>query len=185
MNHWRALIILAILLGLAGGLTACGGAQPTTTPESPGLDASYPGAVNLRSQLLLGTVRLEETNGPALSKEQAAKLLPLWQLSRSLIGSGTASQAELDAVTNQILAEMTAEQIQAIGAMRLVQADMQTFNQSLGGTAPDGASGGVPGQGKSLSPAERATRQAQSGRTGGSTASVDHLIGILERIASK
>jgi len=187
MNHRRALIVLTILLGLVGGLTACGGAGSATTSQVSGLDTSYPNALNVRTQLLLGTVRLEEGNGPALSKEQAAKLLPLWQMSRSLIASGAASQAEIDAVTDQILAAMTAEQIQAINAMRLGQADMQVFNQSLGVTAPNGApSGGVPGQGQTLSPAERATRQAQFGGTSGNTAGVvDYLIGILQRKASE
>jgi len=182
MNHQRALYVFAILFGLVGGLAACSGA----TPQVSGLDTSYPNALNARTQLLLGTVRLEEGNGPALSKEQATQMLPVWQMSRSLMASGTASQAEIDAVTNQLLAAMTAEQIQAISAMRLGQTDMQAFNQSLGVTAPNGApSGGVPGQGQTLSPAERATRQAQFGGTGGNTAGVDYLIGILQRKASQ
>ena len=181
----RALIVFAILLGLAGIVTACGGAAPTTTAQVPGLDTSYPDALNARTQLLLGAVRLEEGNGPPLSKEQAAKLLPLWQASKSLTASGTASQAEIDAVTNQILALMTAEQIQAIKALHLVQADMQAFNQTLGVAAPGGLpSGGVPGQGQTLSAAERATRQAEMGTSGsaagGGTAAVEKLIELLK-----
>ena len=186
MNHQRALYVFAILFGLVGVLAACSGATPVATPQVSGLDTSYPNALNARTQLLLGTVRLEEGNGPALSKEQATQMLPVWQMSRSLMASGTASQAEIDAVTNQLLAAMTAEQIQAISAMRLGQADMQAFNQSLGVTAPNSSpSGGAPGQGQTLSPAERATRQAQSGGTSGNTASVDYLIGILQRTASQ
>jgi len=186
MNHQRALYVFAILFGLVAVLAACGGATPVATSQVSGLDTSYSNALNARTQLLLGTVRLEEGNGPVLSKEQVARLLPLWQMSRSLMASGTASQAETDAVTNQILAAMTAEQIQAINAMRLSQADMQAFNQSLGVAAPNSSpSGGAPDQGQTLSPAERATRQAQFGGTGSSTASVDYLIGILQRTASE
>ena len=181
----RALIVFAILLGLAGIVTACGGAAPTTTAQVSALDTSYPDALNARSQLLLGTVRLEEGTGPTLSKEQAAKLLPLWQASKSLAGSGAASQAEIDAVTNQILALMTTEQIQAIKALHLVQADMQAFNQALGVAAPGGVpSGGVPGQGQTLIPGERATRQTEmktsGSAAGGGTATVDKLIELLK-----
>jgi len=189
-KHSRALIGFVTLgvMGLVMVLAACGGTSPTgaSTSQVSGLDTSYTNALNARSLLLLGTVRLEEGNGPTLSKEQATKLIPLWQASKSLMASGTASQAEIDALTNQILAAMTAEQIKAINAMHLVQTDMQAFNQTLGVTAPSGApSGGSPGQGQTLSPAERATRQAQMGGTGGNTASIDYLIGILQRKAAK
>jgi hypothetical protein len=186
IKHSRALLGFATLTvaGLMLVLAACGGT--TTTAQVSGLDTSYPNALNERSLLLLGTIRLEEGTGVTLTKEQAGKLMPLWQASKSLMGSGTASQAEMDAVTNQIQRVMTAEQIKAINAMRMVQADMQAFNQTLGVTAPSGApSGGVPGQGQSLSPAERATRQAQFGGTGSSGASIDYLLGILQRKAGK
>ena len=184
-KHSRA-FGFGVLVILVAIVTACGSTAPAATSQVPGLDTSYANALNARTLLLLGTIRLEEGNGPALTKEQAAKLLPLWQASKSLMASGTASQAEIDALTNQILAAMTAEQIKVINAMHLVQTDMQAFNQTLGVTAPSGApSGGSPGQGQTLSPAERATRQAQMGGTGGNTASIDYLIGILQRKAAK
>jgi len=185
MNYRRALV-LAVLATLVAMVTACGGAAPATPSQVSGLDTSYANALNARSLLLLGTVRLEEGTGTNLTQDQANKLLPLWQASKSLMASGTASQAEIDAVTNQILAAMTSEQIKAINAMHLTQTDMQAFNQAIGISAPSGApSGGVPGQGQTLSPAERATRQAQSGGTGGSTASMDYLIGLLTKKAGK
>ena len=186
VKHPRTLIGLAVLATLVVLVTACGGSAPATTSQVSGLDTSYANALNARSLLLLGTVRVEEGNGPTLSKDQATKLIPLWQASKSLMASGTASQAEIDAVTNQILGVMTSEQIKAINAMRLTQTEMQSLNQTLGGSAPSGApSGGVPGQGQTQSPAERATRQAQFGGTSGSTASIDYLIGILQRKAGK
>ena len=159
----------------------------TTTSSAPssGLDTSYANALNSRSLLLLGTVRLEEGASNNLTKDQAVKLLPLWQASKSLTGSGTASQAEIDAITNQIAAAMTADQIKAINAMRLTQADMQAFNQTLGVASPSTSSGGMPGQGSSLSPSERATRQAQNGGGGGNTASMDYLLNLLTKKAGK
>jgi hypothetical protein len=183
VNHQRTMVVLAMLLGLIGVLTACGGsAAPAPAAQVQGLDTSYANALDARTQLLLGTIRLEEGSGPALSKEQATTLVPLWQTFKSLVASGTASQAELDAVTNQIAAAMTTEQLEAIKAMRLTQADMQTLIQTLGVTPPQGV---VPGQGQNLSPQERATRQAQFGGTGNSTASMDYLLGLLQRKAGK
>ncbi len=178
MNHQRTLIVFALLVGLGGVVAGCGGsAAPVGASQVSGLDTGYANALDARTQLLLGTIRLEQGTGPALTQEQAAKLLPLWQTSKSLMASGTASQAEIDAVTNQILAAMTPEQIQAIKGIHLTQADMQAFSQTLGVTAPSGV---APGQGQSLSPQERATRQAQFGGAGGGTASIDYLIKMLE-----
>jgi hypothetical protein len=180
MNHLR---FAAIVTTLAFLLAGCGG-EPAPAPENvplqASLETSYSNALAARSQLLLGTIRLEENAGVALTKEQAARVLPFWRASKALTVSGTASQQEQDAVTNQILAAMSPEQIQAIRAMQLTQADMQTFNQSIGATT--GTASGVPGQGQNLNPQERATRQAQRGETGnsGNTAALDYLIKILE-----
>ncbi len=181
MKQSRTFMGWVILSSLALLLAACGSAAPAPASQFSGLDTSYANALDARTQLLLGTVRLEEDSGSALTKEQAATLLPLWQTSKSLLTSGTASQAEVDAVTNQILAAMTPEQIQAIQGMRLTQADMQAFSQTLGVVPPSGV---VPGQGQSLSPQARATRQAQFGGGSGS-ASVDYLIGLLQTQAGK
>lgn len=182
MKHLK--LFLTLILGLAMMLvaTACGGAPAPATTTAKTLDTSYANALNTRSQLLLGIVRLEEGKGPALSQAQAKQLIPLWQTSKALTASGTGSQAEQDAVTNQIMAVLTDEQIKAIGAFKLTATDMQTFNQSLGvTTSPEG---GMPGAGQNLSPQERATRQAQrGGTTGGNTAASDYIIKLLEQKA--
>jgi hypothetical protein len=185
MKKHFSFVLFSLLLGLL--LSACTSAPSTTTnTQVSGLDTSYANALNARSLLLLGTVRLEEGTSNNLTKDQATKLIPLWQASKSLAGSGTASQAEIDAITNQIVAAMTADQIKAINAMRLTQADMQAFNQTLGVSSPsNSSSGGVPGQGSSLSPSERATRQAQNGGGGGNTASMDYLLNLLQKKAGK
>ncbi len=182
----RHIFGIVVLLGMTIAVAACGGATPATPSQVSVLDTSYANALNARSLLLLGTVRLEEGTGGNLTKDQATKLIPLWQASKSLMTSGTASQAELDAVTNQILGVLSSDQIKAINAMHLTQTDMQAFNQTLGVTTPNNApSGGSPGQGQTLSPAERATRQAQMGGTGGNTASTDYLLGLLTKKAGK
>ena len=80
MNHQRVFVLI-ILAGLIAVLAACGSAAASTTTQVSGLDTSYPNALNLRGQLLVGTVRLEEGSGPAVTKEHAAKLIPLWQAS--------------------------------------------------------------------------------------------------------
>lgn len=169
------------LLALTLVVVACSSATPT--PSVRGLDTSYPNAVNARSALMVGTARLEEGKGPALTKEQATKLIPLWQTTKTLVASGTSSQAEQDAVTNQIIAVMTDEQLKAINAMKITPTEMQAFNQAIGvTTSPEG---GVPGSGQNLSPQERATRQAERGGTGGSTAAMDYVIKLLQQKAGK
>lgn len=187
MERKSVLMVLAVALVLSSILSACSGtaAPPAAPASAQGLDTTYTGALNVRSQLLLGIVRLEESSGSQLSKEQAASLLTLWQVSRSMTAAGTSSQAEQDAISSQILAVLTQEQVQAIRNMRLAQADMQAFNQSLGvsGTGREsGAGGGMPGQGQNLSPEARATRQAESGgnTNSGSLAALDHLIALLK-----
>ncbi len=185
MQKHFSFVLFALWLGLL--MSACSSAPSNTSSSaSSGLDTSYANALNSRSMLLLGTVRLEEGTSNNLTKDQATKLLPLWQASKSLTGSGTASQAEIDAITNQISAVMTADQIKAINVMHLTQTDMQAFNQTLGVASPGTpTSGGMQGQGSSLSPSERATRQAQNGGGGGNTVSMDYLLNLLQKKAGK
>jgi len=175
---WYFALILVLMLA-----TACGGTAPSAPAAATGktLDTSYPNALNARSLLLLGITRLEEGKGPALSKEQAKQLLPLWQTSKALTASGNVSQAEQDAITNQMLAVLTEDQVKAINALKLTSADMQTFNQSLGvAMSPES---GAPGSGQNLSPQERATRQAQRGGTSGNATALDAVIKLLEQKA--
>ena len=81
--------------------------------------------------LLVGTLKLEDTD-QAVSAEQAATLLPLWQAYRSLSTSQTAAEAEVDALLNQIQSTMTSDQVDAINAMNLTITDMMDLMQSMG-----------------------------------------------------
>ena len=146
------------------------------------LTQDYPNAIGIRSQLLIGTFRLEGTAN-AVTAQQAAQLTPLWQMLKAL-SAGAASQAEVDAVLGQIQRAMTPDQLQAIQAMRLTGDDNRALMESLGvalsGTGP-GA--GQPGQGANLSSSERATRQAgeaASGNQGSGEIVLDKLIELLK-----
>ncbi len=184
---WIATISL-LVLALAG----CGGGSPAAAPATSGaeassaLDTSYENALALRNQLALGTLRLEETDWPVMSA-QAGELLLLWQAFRGTMGSGASAPAEVDALLAQIEGAMAAEQLAAIGSMQLTQADLQVWAQSQGLSTGVGAGmgSGQPGSGQSLSPEERATRQAEREASGGtgsgaSQALIDAVISLLE-----
>jgi hypothetical protein len=160
MKRWTIRLVLALAVGALAG---CGQGQATPTPAAQGagetysstaLDTSYDDALDASTQLVLGTLRLEET-GNAVTPEQAQSLLPLWQ---SLQG-GVTAQVEVNAVLKQIEKTMTQDQLAAIAAMRLTQEDLRSWMQE------QGVGGGFagPGGGQELSPDELATRQAEFG----------------------
>jgi len=162
MRYWHVGLILVISVAVLAG---CGGGQAAPEPVDEGssetytsaaLDTSYDGALDASSQLVLGTLKLEETVH-AVTSNQATALLPLWQ---ALQGGATA-QAEVDALLKQIEGTMTAEQLDAITAMQLTQDDLQAWMQSEG--LDMGGGQGRAGGGQDLSPEERATRQAERG----------------------
>ena len=186
MKLWKIMPMLAlaaiVLVGCGGGEAAPmpadeggSGGEVVSVPADEGgggasgsvvLDTSYSDALDVRSQLMLGTMQLEGT-GNAVTAKQAKALLPLWQA----LQGGVTAQDEVDAVLKQIEGTMTSEQVAAIAAMQLTQDDLQGWMQSHGlefgagqgssdepGQASPG--GGQPGDGQELSP-EMATRQAQ------------------------
>ena len=185
----KRITVTFFLLILALTLAACGGqapaaAQPGAGPDtyqSKVLTTDYENATSVRNQLMLGILGLDGTP-QAVSAEQAAALLPLWQALRATTRTGGASQDEINALLGQIEATLTPEQLAAIKEMKLSFADMQTWAKANGVTL--GSNGGQPGMG--LSAEERATRQAQEGRTPGSaggamTALMDAVIKYLEQ----
>ena len=185
------LALLALILAACGGTStapaaasASAGAAPVATASASRLATSYEGALPQRNQLLLGTLRLEDGNS-AVTKEQAGKLLPLWQGVRATMNSGAASEAETNVLLAQIEAVLTVDQITAIGELQLTQIKLQEWAKSQGlsvGTGEGATMGG--GSGQSLSPEARATRQAERGGVGTSggmaAALVDAVIKLLE-----
>jgi len=200
MKQRSAIIIISVLAVLLLG--ACGGTESPAVAAAgveetldTGLNTSYENALTVRNQLMLGTLNLEDT-AQAVSAEQAATLLPLWQVLRGTMNSGTSAQAEVDTLLKQIEGAMSGDQLAAIRAMQLTQTDLQIWGQSQGlGVGSDdsaslaGSGGGMGtgqgGGGRDISPEERATRQAERGGTGenrgGFTkALIDAAISLLE-----
>lgn len=148
-------ISVLLVLGLAAcgaGGTTTGGASTATEPSgasqgsAPGkLSTSYSGALPVIGQLAAGTLSLEGGE-LAVSAEQAAALVPLWQAYRALSQSDTTASAELEALTNQIIETMTSAQIDAINAMQLKQADLGSLMDRLG-LRPALAADATPGAG--------------------------------------
>ena len=188
----KTLFALTLILTLV--LSACGGTDATPETSSAGaggLNADYENALSAQLQLSVGTFNLEDTD-LAVNTEQAAELLPLWQVLNGLNESGTAAPEEIDALVVQIEETMTAEQIASIAAMQLTRESMGEIMQEyalsmgMGGggeTPPEGVtpgqggrSSGVPGlsgggpgsQGSDtgMSPEQIATAQAERGKTG-------------------
>lgn len=177
----RTWIFTALLALLAIG--GCAAGEGDANAPAPVLNESYPDALSIRSQLVVGTLKLEETD-LAVTPQQASELLPLWQASRSLARSGTGATEEVSAVLEQIQEAMRPEQLASVAEMRLTRADNQSLAQALGLSAGtgDGTGAGQRGEGQTASPEERATRQAERAErdtVGASEALLDHLIEIL------
>ena len=123
-------LALASVVVLASG---CSQGEATTAGGSAASGASASGDASLPEMddstvLALGTLLLEGTEN-AVTPEQAAALLPLWQAIR---GGGLQGNAETMAVLKQIKAQMTAEQLSAIDAMALTVEDMRTWMEESG-----------------------------------------------------
>ena len=197
-------ILTLIILTLALG--GCQG-ESISEGETGVLNETYAeGALPIETQLIVGTINLEETD-LALEAEMAEELLPLWKMYKSLVESDTTAQAELSALLDQIQETMTTEQIEAIAAMELTKEDMAAINQEMGwgaqkalegekngesgdfGKGQGGIPGGIPGgAGKqgNMTPEQIATAQAKRQEMGGGVRNmfnaklVEGLIEILE-----
>jgi hypothetical protein len=122
------LIISTVLILI---LTACGNASGSADPASAPEGGPSAGELPAATQLVLGTLKLEGT-AQAVTAEQAADLLPLWQTLQVLSDSDIAADQEKEALIAQIQETMTAEQRQAITAMDLARADMMSIMQEQG-----------------------------------------------------
>ncbi len=81
-----------------------GQAQTTPNPSQPAPIASSTG-----EQLAVGTLKLEGTSN-AVTADQAKVLHPLWQQEKTLSADSSATSDQIQAVYDQILKLMTAEQ---------------------------------------------------------------------------
>jgi len=122
-------IILSTIFLLT--LTACGRTSNGTDPASVPQDGTSAGALPATTQLILGIIKLDGTD-QAVTAEQAAELLPLWQTMQVLSDSDTAADQEKEALIAQIQETMTAEQMQAITGLNLTREDMMSIMQEQG-----------------------------------------------------
>lgn len=134
-----------LLITLILFLVACGGETAVSTEPSLANISLDGGDVALETQLAIGTLLLEDGE-TAVSTQQAETLLPLWQAYQNLNNSGTAADAELQAVLKQIDGLMSAEQRQAIADFDISEDSLQTLLESgaiqlAGFGAPEGEDG--------------------------------------------
>jgi hypothetical protein len=114
------------------GLAACGGQGTAAGIHAAGmLTADYQNALPVESQLILGTLLLENSEN-AVTADQAAELLPLYQMLQDLESRDTAATQEKGGLIEQIQETMTKEQIQAISAMQLKEQDAIQYVQKAG-----------------------------------------------------
>jgi len=124
-------------------VTGCSQASPEAASGIPmadtGLSTEHRGALDVLSQLALGTLKLEET-ADAVTEAQAAELLPLWQ---TLQGSALKGVDETAVVQKQIEKTLTDTQLSAIEVMQLTEDDAHVWAGEAG--AEMGAAGGFFG----------------------------------------
>jgi hypothetical protein len=137
----KTLVTILILFALT--LTACGAtnAQAVNPAGNASSNGTSTGGGNgnsfntaplpLAMKLVVGTFKLEGTAN-AVTADQAAQLLPLWQVYKDLSVSTSAAQEEIDALADQIQGTMTPEQVQAITDMNLTRREIFQTMQDLG-----------------------------------------------------
>ena len=135
--------------------------------ETAYLNTDFENAASIRNQLGLGTLHLAGTEN-AVTQEQAAALLPLWQAVIALGADQTAVTEEMTAVQDQIIAGMTQEQIAAISAMQITNTDLDAYYAEKGIVMPTPQPGvtRVPGSGKDVPPEVRAATRAAAEASG-------------------
>lgn len=152
LQRWVLLLSLAVLAAACGGAPAPAPVTPQAAAPAAaasGLVDDYDDALSIRNQLALGTLRLEGTTN-AITTEQAARLLPLWQALKTLSASTTTATEEVTAVQDQISAALEPAQISAIAGLRLTNAMLQAYYVEIGVTEVKTPEPGVTPQSSSL-----------------------------------
>ena len=179
-------------------ITACAPAVAAAVPTSISQVSSplvidFADAASLRNQLAFGTLKLEET-ALAITSEQARALLPYWQAILSMSGNPTTISDELTAVQNQIIAEMKPDQLKAIAALQITNAQLSAFYAEKGIVIPTPVPGvtKVPGSGKDLPIEVKQATQAAAAASGAAgvgqaakTLLFDSVIKLVTERASK
>ena len=106
-------------------------------------DSSFEGVLPPTNQMMLGILRLEETEH-AVTSAQAAAMLPLWQ---ALQSGSIQNQSERVAILRQLEGQFTQPQVEAISALQLTFADMNDWAEANGIELPQFGQGGQGRQG--------------------------------------
>ena len=106
-------------------------------------DSSFEGALPPTNQMMLGILRLEDTEH-AVTSAQAAAMLPLWQ---ALQSGSIQNQSERVAILRQLEGQFTQPQVEAIRALQLTFADMNDWAEANGIELPQFGQGGQGSQG--------------------------------------
>ena len=155
-------IMMLVACGPKNAQVSNGAAQGAPEGGAPGGQGMMPDDMEMPQsmQLLLGTFYLEGTDD-AITPEQASEMILLWKGVRGLSDSATVSQAEINALYNQIEESMTKSQRKIIDGMEFDQEDLMAFMEehdlSFGGNDIEtggsdsgfggGFGGGMPGGG--------------------------------------
>jgi hypothetical protein len=131
-----ALVATACASNTAAGTspTAAADSGATNTLESnmdSGSTSTQENSTDPMFQLAIGTILLEDSE-LVVQPEQAAQLLPLWQVYKTLTNSDTAAQVEIDAIEKQIEDSMLPEQIAAIDDMEISNESMRELFENMG-----------------------------------------------------
>lgn len=169
MKHTRFLLLLLVI---AVVLAACGSAADKT-PAAPTsiageyLNTEYTDAASLRNQLAYGSLLLDGTAN-AVTAEQAASMIPLWQAIVALSGDETTADEELLAVQDQIVEALSETQLQAIAKMQITNTALNAFYAEYGIVFPTPVPGvtKVPGSGNSISAEDKAATQTAAQAAG-------------------
>jgi hypothetical protein len=145
------LILLTLFLMT---LTACGSASNGADPASVPQGGPSAGALPATTQLIIGTLKLDGT-AQAVTAEQAAELLPLWQTMQVLSDSDTAAEQEKEALIAQIQETMTAAQMQAIAGLNLTREDMMSIMQAQAAAMGSGSQNSSSQSGNSSGSGDR------------------------------
>jgi hypothetical protein len=156
-------IFFIVLSLFALTISACAPAANAAAPTSVAtIDITFPDAASLRSQLAYGMLKLDGTSN-AVTPAQAKSLLPLWQAILTLSGDDTTASEELTAVQDQITQALTPAQIQAIGTMKITNAELNAYYAQFGVSLPTPVPGvtKVPGSKANMPETDKlATRTA-------------------------
>ena len=213
----KIILPITLLVTLAFIVTACGSStggnnNQGSNQSGQGQNASGQGQGNRpispQLQLVVGTFKLEGTP-QAVNAQQAAQLIPLWQLYGQLETSSSSAPEEVTAAFDQIKSTMTPDQINAINAMNLTNQEAFAFVQQQGiiqtggfrfnGTpqadrTPRAGGGGFPGGNfrgpsgrQTLNPSEIATAQARRAQGGGNRSRIPQVLldALIKMLQSK